>query len=364
MIGALIREAASSARSQPVASTITILMVVGMILTVMLTTGRTVGAEQHVLESIDSAGTRSITVRADASSGVTSAVLDRIDGIEGIEWAAGFSSATDSTNTAIPDGIRVPVRRAYGDHLARLGIPQNSPVSDEQAWASDTALEQLGMPDDTGIITLTTGLTAGVGGRIDIPDFLQEFEPVVLIPQRDISGEEPIALLVVIAESPELVAPVSDAVLSVLAPQDPTKVTVQTSEALAQLRGLIEGQLGSFSRELVIALLTLTGLLVAALLSGLVMMRRKDFGRRRALGATRPLIIGLILAQTGILAFTGIIIGTTASAVTLIATGDPWPGLAFTMALGTLTLATTLVAALIPAIIASRREPIRELRVP
>lgn len=364
MIVPVMREAIASARSQPVASVVTVLMVVGMILAVMLTTGRTVGAEQQVLGSIDSAGTRSITVRAENGSGVTSDVLDRIGGIEGIEWAAGFSSAVDATNAAVPDGVRVPVRLAYGDQFERLGIPGGSSVPEDLAWGSDTAFDQLGMPDHTGGITLTTGTSYGVGGRIEVPDFLSGFEPVILVPQFDAIGDEPVNVLVVIAETPELVAPVSKAVSSVLAPDDPTKISVQTSETLAQLRGLIEGQLGNFSRGLVMALLALTGMLVAILLYGLVMMRRKDFGRRRALGSSRALIIGLILTQTGFLAFTGVLIGTVASSVILLASGDPWPGASFTAALAVLTLATALIAALIPASIASRREPIRELRVP
>ncbi len=364
MIGSVIREATASARSQPVASIVTIMMVVGMVLAVMLTTGRTVGAEQQVLGSIDSAGTRSIVVRADAGAGVTSSVLDRIDRIEGIEWSAGFSSAVDATNSAIVDGVRVPVRFAYGDQLDRLGVPEDSPIPGGLAWASGPALEQLGMPDRSGGITLTSGASYGIGGRLDVPDFLRPLEPVVLVPQPEASGDEAIGVLVIIAESPELVSPVSKAALSVLAAADPTKVTVQTSEALAQLRGLIEGQLGSFSRGLVLALLALTGMLVAILLYGLVMMRRKDFGRRRALGASRALIIGLLLTQTVILAAVGIVIGTIVSFLVLAATGDPWPGFTFTVALGVLTMVTALIAALVPATIASRREPIRELRVP
>lgn len=364
MTAGLLRESVASAKSQPVASIVTVLMVTGMILAVMLTTGRTVGAEQQVLGSIDSAGTRSITVRADTDAGVTSSVLERIAQIEGIEWAAAFSGAIDATNSMVSDGVKVPVRVAYGAHLARLGVSEASPVPDGLAWASDVALEQLGMPDDTGSIVLTDGTSYGVAGRIDVPDFLHGFEPLVIVPESQASGEETVSVLVVIAETPELVAPVSEAVLSVLAPSDPSKVSVQTSEALAELRALIEGQLGSFSRGLVIALLGLTGALLAILLYGLVMMRRKDFGRRRALGASRGLIITLLLAQTGILTVVGITVGAGLSLAILAASGDPWPGVAFTGALGVLTFVTALVAALIPALIASRREPIRELRVP
>lgn len=364
MITAILREAAASARSQPVASVVTVLTIIGMILGVMLTTGRTVGAEQQVLGSIDSAGTRSITVRADSTAGITSDVLDRIAQVEGIEWAAAFSSATDATNAAVPDGTRVPVRYLYTAHLDRLGIPDASALPGEIAWASQTALDHLGLPETAGGITLTSGASYAVAGSLDVPDFLAGFEPAVFVPQPEATGAEPVNVLVVIADEPELVAPVSDAVRSVLAPDDSSKVTIETSEALAQLRGMIQDQLGSFSRGLVLALLGLTGGLVAILLYGLVMMRRKDFGRRRALGATRSLIVTLLLVQTGILALIGIAIGTTASTIILRTGGDPLPGIAFTGALAVLTFVTALIAAAVPAIIASRREPIRELRVP
>jgi putative ABC transport system permease protein len=362
--GELLREAAATARSQPVASTLTILMVAGMILAVMLTTGRTVGAEQEVLGSIDSAGTRSIVVRAETDAGVTSDVLGRIAHIEGIEWAGAFSVAVDATNTLVPDGTRVPVRFAYGADFERLGVPPDVPLPGQLAYAAPSALTQWGLVDQAGAITLTTGEEFAVAGQIAAPDFLDALQPLALIPQPAQTGAEPVGVLVVIAERPDLVAPVSDAVLAVLAPTDPSKVTVQTSEALAQLRALIQGQLGSFSRGLVLGLLALTGALVAVLSYGLVMMRRKDYGRRRALGATRGLIVALLVSQTALLAFVGVALGSAVAVTILLVTGDPLPGVAFTAALAVLALGTALVAATVPAIAASRREPIKELRVP
>lgn len=362
--GELIREAVATSRSQPVASALTVLMVAGMILTVMLTTGRTVGAEQEVLGSIDSAGTRSITIRAEEDAGVTSDVLERVAHIDGIEWAGAFSTAVDATNTLVPDGTRVPVRFAYGTDFARLGVPADSPLPGQLAYAAPAALDQLGLVDDTGALTLTTGADFAVAGALSSPDFLAALQPLTIVPRPEALGDEPVGVLVVIAERPDLVAPVSDALLSVLAPADPSKITVETSEALAQLRALIQGQLGSFSRGLVLGLLALTGALVAVLLYGLVMMRRKDYGRRRALGATRGLIVILLVTQTAILALAGVAAGMAAAALILVSSGDPLPGLAFTAALGVLALCTALIAALLPAIVASRREPIRELRVP
>ncbi|MFT4052292.1 MAG: lipoprotein ABC transporter permease [Microbacterium sp.] len=359
----MLRESAASARSGPIASILTILMIAGMVVAVMMTTGRTVAAEQQVLASIDDAGTRTIQVRADDDAGVTSDVLDRIRNLAGIEWSAAFTAATDATNTLIPDGTRVPVRYVYSDDLDRLGI-NDVPVPGATAYASQTALDQLGLPDVGGSVTLTTGATVAIGARITVPDFLSGFEPVVFVPARDADTPATVNVVLVIANTPELVAPLADAVTSVLAADDPTKVSVQTSETLANLRGLVQSQLGSSSRALVLGLLAVTVVLVAVILYGLVMLRRKDFGRRRALGATRGYIIGLLVTQTVLLAVIGVVGGAAVATSIALALHDPLPGAAFTVALGVLALSAAVVAALLPAIVASRREPIRELRVP
>lgn len=356
----MFREAAASAISQPVASVVTILMVAGMIVAVLLTTGRAVGAQRQILGSIDSTGTRSIVVQAETGAGLTADVLDRIGNIEGIEWSAALSAAVDAKNSIVSDGSRVPVRLAYGSDLGRLGAPASS---EPRVYASRQALDELGLADIAGSVTTTEGVTYSVGGQLAAPDFLASFEPLALVPQPENSGQS-IGVLIVIAKSPDAVAPVADAVLSVLAVDDPTRVSVQTSETLAELRALVDNQLSSFSRGLVLIVLGLTGTLVAVILYGLVMMRRKDFGRRRALGATKAWIISLLLIQTAILALVGVVLGSAVSLVSLLAASDPLPGAEFFLQTGILAIATAMLAALIPAVAASRREPIRELRVP
>ncbi len=357
----MVLEAVASARSQPVASLVTILVIAGMILTVMMTTGRTVAAEQKVLSSIDDAGTRAIEVRASDDAGMTTDVLTRLRSIEGVEWAAAFSSAVDATNTLIPDGTRVPVRYVYGDRLDQLGIPSVS--NKHAAYASQDALDLLGLVDIGGAITLTSGTSAEVSGRIRVPDYLRRFEPLVLIPAVN-EGPATVNVLLVIAETPELVSPLTDTLTTILAANDPSKVSVQTSEVLADLRGLVQSQLSSSSRALVLALLGITAVLVGGILYGLIMMRRKDFGRRRALGATRGYIVTLLMTQTGILALTGIAFGLIGATATALFAGDTMPDLTFIVSLAVLALSAALLAALVPAIAASRREPIRELRVP
>ena len=197
-----------------------------------------------------------------------------------------------------------------------------------------------------------------------MPDFIETLQPLLVVPQPPEASSDPVNVLIVVAERPDLVSPVADAVLSVLAVDDPSLVTVQTSETLAQLRAIVEGQLGSFGRGLVLVMLALTGMLVATILFSLVMMRRKDFGRRRALGASQGLIVGLLLIQILALSIVGVLAGSVISVIALMASGDPLPGPAFFAAIGILAIATALLAAILPAIAAANREPIKELRVP
>jgi len=364
-LAALAREAIATSWAQPVASIVTIVIVAGMCATVLLTTGRTVGAEQAVLGSIDSAGTRSIVVRADPSSGLTTGVLDRVANIEGIEWVGAFGQVTDVQNSAVPGGLNVPVRAAWGSQFADHGVSENLAVPGHSAWASAEALSQLGMPDGVGGIVAASGADFGVVGSIAVPDYLEFLEPLVIVPQRaHAEAPEPVAVLVVIAARPDLVSPLATAISSVLAVDDPSTVTVSTSEGLAALRALIEGQLGSFGRNLVVVIFAMTAALVAVILYGLVMLRRKDFGRRRALGASQNLIISLLLVQVATLAGVGAILGCSVAAIWLVVTADPLPGFQFFLAVGVLAVVVGVVAALLPALAAARRDPLTELRVP
>jgi len=361
---AILREGTATARSQPVASVVTIIMIAGMCATVLLTTGRTVGAEQAVLGTIDSTGTRAVVVRAESGAGLNSSVLERLANVDGIAWAGAFGGALDVHNAAILDGPPVPVRLAYGDDIQAL--TGALPLSDVSALASEMALEQLGMPDETGGVVSSSGADYAITGRITVPDYLAFLEPLVVVPQQQESGAAPadVSVLVVIAERPDLVAPIAAAVRSVLAVDDPTKVTIATSESLAELRSLVQGQLGSFGRNLVLVVFALTAVLAAAILYGLVMLRRKDFGRRRALGASQGLIVGLLLTQVAVLSSIGATIGSVAAAIGLQLSGDPLPGLNFFLAVAILAIVTGLIAALIPALAAARRDPLKELRVP
>ena len=363
---AVLREAIAVARSQPIPSAVTVIVIAAMCATIFLTTGRAVGSEGRVLGTIDSAGTRSIVIRADAGAGIDQSVVRRISKIEGVEWAAGFGPAVDVHNASVEGGQRVAERAIWSSSYSALGIRAGLPIvgTEKRVFASPAALSQLGMLDYAGAVESFDGDRSSIVGKVQTPSYLRFLEPMVLLPMAPSSARSAITVLVVVATTPSLVAPVSRATQSLLGASDPSLVKVSTSEELAKLRASIQSELGGFGKNLVILVFAITALLVAAIQYGLVFLRRKDFGRRRALGSSRSLIIALLLAQTSFLGVGGALLGTAIASATLSITGDPLPQLGFFIAVNLLAVAIALVGTLPPAIAASRRDPIKELRVP
>ena len=362
-IGAVLREAARAVLAQRVASAVCLVIVAGMCATVVLTSGRTVATENAVLATIDSAGTRAITVRAEPSSGLDSTIVDRLSGVQAIDWLVALGPASDTVNAAAPAGERVPLRVAWGSDARTLTSTGLPPVKGA-TWASKTALAALGMVDPAGAVTpVDGGAVLPVVGELETDERLAGVEPLLVRP-ADPDEVGAVAVLIVITRSASDVAAVSATVQSVLDVADSSTVTVTTSEDLADLRAVVSGQLGGSGRSLVLIVLAASAVLVAAILHGLVLLRRKDYGRRRALGATRTLVLGLVLAQTAMPAVVGAAAGTGGAALALAVRDEPVPELSYLLALGLLAVTVAVVAALGPAISAARRDPLTELRVP
>jgi putative ABC transport system permease protein len=64
------------------------------------------------------------------------------------------------------------------------------------------------------------------------------------------------------------------------------------------------------------------------------------------------------------LSLLGAIVGSAAAAIALLAAREPLPSAPYFVALSVLAIFVGLVAALVPAIAASRRDSLTELRVP
>lgn len=357
----LVIESARTALAQPVSSIVTALIVAGVVAAILSTTGQTVQAERQVLSQIDAAGTRSIVISdTKGTAGISPDAVDRISRLSGVQWVIGLGPATDVRPAANPGGDPAAMRALYGTIPPQLDIPSGIPPAGQAVIGPD-AQTTLGLLLPVGGTITNDSSVAVVGG-------FKATDPLTFLNRGLLTGPGPsdtqLRAIYILVTAPDEVASVADAAYLVLAPSDLSSVGIQTSETLAQVRAAVQGELGRYGRNLVTLVLAAGLVLTGLNVYGTVTTRRRDFGRRRALGATRPTIIGLIATQTALTALVGALTGTVATWLILTrATGTP-PDPTFTLAIDILAVVTTTIAAIPPATIAAYRDPVRILRVP
>lgn len=363
--GRLAAESLRMAASQPVASTMTVLVTAAVVAVLLATTGQTVVAERDVLAHIDDAGTRSIEVGLDPAAGSTADAVARVARLGTVEWTVGFGTVVDVHNEQVPGGDPVALRPMYGDLPPVIQLdPATGPPLDQVAWAGSTAMASLGLDDGVGGVVDPGGaLGYAIVGRLVAANPLADFNRQALTP-AEATADDPLRRLVVVTTTPAEVGPSVDHVLTLLDIEEPGAVIVQTSERLAELRAAVAGELGRFGRDLVAQALGAALVVVLIVTFGATATRRRDFGRRRALGATRGSIAALVVLQQAATAVVGALVGLGIGAVISFRLTGSGPDLEFAAAVAVLTILVTVVAALVPALVAATRDPVSILRVP
>jgi putative ABC transport system permease protein len=360
-IRSLVREAMVAAIGRVVPTILSLAMIGGASATVLLTSGRTVGQEQSVLAAVDAAGIRTIVIQVPLSAELDSTVIDRLDNVEGVSWVGAFGAASDVHNARLIEGRFVPLRKLWSSDFKALRL--NVPGVVDGGWASPAALSTLGLFDGSGAVATETGPETSIIGGWQPPDFLDSLAAEAVVVPQNKTKVGPVVVLLVLVDAPQHVSAVSKLTISSLGLSDPSKARLTTSQDLVKLRAAIEGRLGGFGRGIVVIVFAVTALLVASVLFGLVMLRRKDFGRRRALGASRTWIVALLATQTALTAVAGNLMSSIVSVIVIAASGDPIPSFSFVLGVGVLISCVAILASVPPAIVAAHRQPAHELRV-
>lgn len=363
----LLKESWRNALANPVASVVTVLLIAGLCIAVLLTSGRAAGAQQAVLGTLDEAGTRTILVTTDRAGIIPADIVQKLKNVNGIDWALALGPAEDVTNAAIPGGTRQSLSHGWATNWSAFGL-HLAPTSPEAGIASGGVLAQLGLADNLGLVETASGEKYSIAGPAELPREGSTALPDILIP-HNVTAEasddsEVIQSLVIVAKNTTDVQPVAELLTSLFEPSDASSVHIQTSQRLVDLRVVVDDQLVVFGRLLTMGILAIASTLVGIVTFGLILLRRKEFGRRRALGASRKTVISLVLIEAAIIATAGALIGEIAAGSLLLALGDPMPPPKFMAGIAILAISSGVIASFIPAIFAARREPIVELRVP
>jgi len=312
------------------------------------------------------------------------ATLEQIPGVT----SAGLSSNSGTSSTFIIEGRPEPragdprptMMAASGRYLESLRVPlldgRNLSATDRAQsprvivlskafahvyWPNSSPVGHRVKLDPTGDwITV-----AGVAGDVIEDWFNGEPSSRAYISYAQ-SAPSSVEIVVRTANDPLALAPAVRARLQSLDPRVPLFDLNSMEHAMAEERGGVRAAATTMSTYAVIALLlAVTG--IYAVVSYLVSMRTRDIGVHMALGASRLHVLKMMMRQTGKLIVAGIVCGVLLSVLLtrlmahvlfdVVQLDTPlWFILTATL------LGTALLAAYLPALRASRIDPIAALR--
>ncbi|WP_431883087.1 FtsX-like permease family protein [Micromonospora gifhornensis] len=328
----------------------------------LLTVGRAAAAEAQVQSRMEAAGSRVLVVVDERDTGlVKPSTVQILNTIDLVDRAVGFGSPVDVTNTILGSGgTRVPAWTVVGPWSAAVTLTAGREPGPGEAIVSEVARLRLGLAYPVGVVSDSSGRQYPVVGSYRPRDPFDQLETGVVINH---DGPESARSLHVVATSAAATRAVEVAVLTTLAPTDSRDVSVQSPLGLAELQRAVGGDLTAYGRGLLLLMMGGGAFLIAAVVFAEVLLRRRDLGRRRALGVSRSGLVAMVVARTVIAAIPGVLFGATLGA----GVATYWaqrPPLDFVAAVVMLTLLTASVAAAPPALLAAWRDPVGVLRTP
>ena len=365
-LGELVRDALAGARAQ-LAATLTLVLVLATVcFAVLVTTGQSAANEARVIEQIDSAGTRLVALSDDAGdSGILPTAPAVLGGLSDASWALGLGAAVDVTNPNLPAG-RAAARDLVGDLPPELTLTQGRAPRLGEAIVGARVAGTLNLVPALGRVepigeshrepTPVVGVFTASGP-------LAHLEDTVLL-AADPASLESLRYVYVMATDVAVVDRLEDVLRTSTPALEPGRLTVETPSGAIALRDVVAGRLGAASRQLMAVVMGVGAVIIAVTMLSATIARRRDLGRRRALGATRSALVATLLLQAAVGAVVGILLGTAAGLVTLSATTGSLPTWRFTAGSAGLALLLTLATSAPIATHAAFRDPLRILRVP
>ncbi len=317
------------------------------------------------MSRIDEVGTRLVTViDATGDNGLIAPSIQAVSASSQVAWTFGLGAVTDVRNLGLEDiGRAAPLRLLYGGLPPAMTLVDGRLPRHGEAVVGEAGATALGLRDGAG--TVTDGSTAWpVVGVIRAQSPLTSLDDGVFVAAPADSSTQGLRYLYAMAKDVTEVEALSRALPALVYAKDPSRLEIDAPQGAIALREVVSGDLGAASRQMMALTLGVGLVLVGVTMFGAVVARRREFGRRRALGATRSTVVVIVLLQSSVAAVSGALIGCTVGLLVVHKQTGTTPDLPFVLALALLAVLLSAIASVPPAIAASLRDPVRILRVP
>lgn len=360
----LWREALATTWANKVPSVLVTLLVAVMVTATLSTVGRTAAAEQQLAQRLDDAGARVLTVTDLRSRGLLSpSIIGAAGALSVAERAVGITLTVDMVAGHVGrGGERVPAWGIVGDINDVATITAGRAPGPGEGIVSEEGMRKLGLQDPYGWALEAAqqgSQEATIVGAFRPKAPFEEFDAGIAY---NASDADALTLSVIIDDSRHA-ASAQRAVLGLIAPPDPSEIQVESPVGIAELRRQVLGDFGNFGRTLMLGVLGGGALLTAIVVLSDVLVRRKDLGRRRALGATRATIVAIVTCRTLLPALIGAALGVAVGAGVTGRLGAV-PPTDFVGAVAVLAVLAATISAVPPALFAATRDPVAVLRTP
>lgn len=360
MLMRILVEAIRSCAASYVPSVSLLLIVAGMCSTTMLTVGRSAAAERSVLERIEAAGAREITITDTVGGLIDDRGIRLIASLSPVERVVGLSVPFDSYLQGLgPGGQSIPSWSLSGNIRAVAILSSGRWPDGGEAIISDQAAAYQRMDGPAGALSDATGASIPIVGTYRTRPPFDDLDSGALIVA---SAGATLNSLRMVASDSSSVPVIQRLAISILAPSDLSAVTVRSPATLAELEEQIRGEIAGYGRGMLLLILVVGSCLIFGVVFADVIVRRRDLGRRRVLGATRSFVLGLVILRTALPAAIGAVIG---SGLALIYQSIRWqniPDESFVAGVILLTVLAAGVSASIPAFFASVQDPVKVMR--
>jgi putative ABC transport system permease protein len=351
-------------------SAVTIAVVALAVAAVVSTTGRTDAARRTLLARLEDPSARLIRVMdRSGQANLSPAAIARIEGLSSVAWVIGLSPAGPlARNPSTGDPREGYARDAVGSRMY-WGDLDGGPLVRRtsgrapavgEAVVGERALGVLGLADRVGTLEdENLGALAAVGSVAAAPP-VENLDAYALI--RGSPTEGHVTEILVLARSSAQVEPLVAQLPGLLPNEGGRPLGLDRAAELLALRAGIAQEVGALNTAVLLGSLATSALLVAAILYGAVEQRRREFGLRRAQGATRSTVAALVVIEAGLLGLGGAVAGGTAGTLAVAMQAGFLPDPSLTVAICALVSLSSVAGSIPPAVLAALREPLYVLR--
>ncbi len=353
----LAPESARIASTTRVVSGLVLILAMAVPALVLGTAGSSVVSQAAIMGRIDDTGATVMTlVGTEPGTVIPAAAVDRIARMSGVQWVVGLGPVFD-VRTRGTGGSPTPAREYRAVRApVRFGAAAQSGVG---AYVSEASAARVGL---AGAYSLLDPGATPVVGWFEADSPLTDLNSFVLIPSVDDSLL--LDRIIVAASDAGWVDAITANLKAMAGLGTSGSATVERSQSLLDAREAVRDEVARRDRQLVVVILAAaTALACIVVFTGTVASRR-DFGRRRALGASQRQLTILVVLTTLWPSLIGAALGTAAGTAYLASTLGYWPDMRFPVSVGVLTVIALVCSSALPAAVAATRDPLRVLRVP